>query len=200
MPPNVQTSSAPPVSSPPLFPVPSLKSRLSNRIRLRPSEPGRGTHLWFSMVDRLPGCQLQTPVETWRRSAVPEHGQHLSRCRCQSHRWYVCPDSRRLLYIKRLCPQTSYSTIWPAWTAALVLQDLVRSHSILTHRIWSHLQSPAFTHYNYPGTYQGSDFHYCGTPGNDITDWNDRSQVQNCELANLAECVPLRNRDCVVDS
>jgi glycosidase len=45
----------------------------------------------------------------------------------------------------------------------------------------------SFTHYNYPGIYQGQDFHHCGTPGDDITDWNDRSQVQNCELANLAD-------------
>jgi len=44
-----------------------------------------------------------------------------------------------------------------------------------------------FSHYNYPGIYQGQDFHYCGTSGNDIQQWDDRWQVQNCELANLAD-------------
>lgn len=90
--------------------------------------------------------------------------------------------------------QTSYSTIWPAPTPALVLQAPVRSHSVPNIFISSYLQSSAFTHYDYPGIYQGGDFHHCGTPGDDITDWNDRSQVQNCELANLAESVSLRNR------
>jgi len=44
-----------------------------------------------------------------------------------------------------------------------------------------------FTHYNYPGIYQGQDFHYCGTPGNDIQLWDNAWQVQNCELSNLAD-------------
>lgn len=50
-------------------------------------------------------------------------------------------------------------------------------------------RSTGFTHYNYPGIYQSQDFHYCGTPGDDIQDWSNRTQVQFCELANLAECV-----------
>lgn len=45
----------------------------------------------------------------------------------------------------------------------------------------------AFTHYNYPGTYSPQDFHHCGTPGDDIQDFSNPSQVQNCELSNLAE-------------
>jgi len=47
-----------------------------------------------------------------------------------------------------------------------------------------------FSHYDYPGIYQIQDFHHCGTSGDDIQDWGDRFQVQNCELSNLAECVP----------
>ncbi|KAG8911111.1 hypothetical protein FRC01_005921 [Tulasnella sp. 417] len=42
-------------------------------------------------------------------------------------------------------------------------------------------------HYDYPGIYDKNDFHYCGTPGNDIQVWDDRNQVQNCELVNLAD-------------
>ncbi|KAG8983121.1 hypothetical protein FRB90_006299 [Tulasnella sp. 427] len=45
----------------------------------------------------------------------------------------------------------------------------------------------SFTHYNYPGVYTTDDFHYCGTPGNDIQNWSDPTQVQTCELANLAD-------------
>ncbi|KAG6856815.1 hypothetical protein H0H87_000514, partial [Tephrocybe sp. NHM501043] len=45
-----------------------------------------------------------------------------------------------------------------------------------------------FTHYNYPGVYQTQDFHHCGlTSGDDIVDYTDRSQVQTCELVNLAD-------------
>lgn len=64
----------------------------------------------------------------------------------------------------------------------------------------------SFTHYNYPGIYQNQasedlilsfpteswsylpqDFHHCHEPGSDIGDYNDRMEVQSCELVNLAE-------------
>jgi 1,4-alpha-glucan branching enzyme len=46
----------------------------------------------------------------------------------------------------------------------------------------------SFTHYNYPGIYQTQDFHHCGRNGNDdIKNYNDRTEVQTCELDNLAE-------------
>ncbi|RDB27268.1 Alpha-amylase [Hypsizygus marmoreus] len=46
----------------------------------------------------------------------------------------------------------------------------------------------SFTHYNYPGIYRGQDFHHCGlTSGDDIVNFNDRVQVQTCELVNLAD-------------
>ncbi|WP_344634407.1 carbohydrate-binding module family 20 domain-containing protein [Kitasatospora cystarginea] len=41
-----------------------------------------------------------------------------------------------------------------------------------------------YTKYNYPGYYQDQDFHTCRQP---ITNYNDRSNVQNCELVNLAD-------------
>ncbi|KAG8691135.1 hypothetical protein FRC11_006555, partial [Ceratobasidium sp. 423] len=45
-----------------------------------------------------------------------------------------------------------------------------------------------FTHYNYPGIYDDRDFHHCGNPPNDdIADYNNRTQVQTCELLNLAD-------------
>ncbi|MGW7680944.1 alpha-amylase family glycosyl hydrolase [Kribbella sp. NPDC054772] len=46
----------------------------------------------------------------------------------------------------------------------------------------------AYSHYDYPGTYQVQDFHHCGRNGNDdIVNYNDRYEVQNCELVDLAD-------------
>ena len=45
-----------------------------------------------------------------------------------------------------------------------------------------------YTAYDYPGSYQWQDFHRCGRNGNDdIQNYNDRYEVQNCELDNLAD-------------
>ncbi|KAJ7743596.1 glycoside hydrolase family 13 protein [Mycena metata] len=45
-----------------------------------------------------------------------------------------------------------------------------------------------FTHYNYPGIYQTQDFHHCGLePGDDIVNYDNRLEVQTCELDNLAD-------------
>jgi len=46
----------------------------------------------------------------------------------------------------------------------------------------------SFTHYNYPGIYQTQDFHHCGLePGDDIVNYDNRVEVQTCELDNLAD-------------
>jgi alpha-amylase len=46
----------------------------------------------------------------------------------------------------------------------------------------------SFSQYNYPGIYQTQDFHHCGRNGNDdIVNYQDRYEVQNCELVNLAD-------------
>lgn len=46
----------------------------------------------------------------------------------------------------------------------------------------------SFTHYNYPGLYSPNDFHHCGRNGNDnIVDYSNRYEVQNCELVDLAD-------------
>ncbi|MFF9243414.1 carbohydrate-binding module family 20 domain-containing protein [Streptomyces sp. NPDC014776] len=42
----------------------------------------------------------------------------------------------------------------------------------------------AYTKYNYPGFYQDQDFHSCRTQ---ISNYGDRSNVQNCELVGLAD-------------
>ncbi|KAJ7615917.1 glycoside hydrolase [Roridomyces roridus] len=46
----------------------------------------------------------------------------------------------------------------------------------------------SFTHYVYPGIYQNQDFHHCGLePGDDIVNYDNRVEVQTCELDNLAD-------------
>lgn len=45
-----------------------------------------------------------------------------------------------------------------------------------------------FTQYNYPGLYEYDDFHHCNRNGNDdIKNYNDLYELQNCELVNLAD-------------
>ncbi|KIM89391.1 carbohydrate-binding module family 20 protein [Piloderma croceum F 1598] len=45
-----------------------------------------------------------------------------------------------------------------------------------------------YTHYVYPGTYEAQDFHYCGLePNNDIVDYENRLEVQTCQLVGLAD-------------
>ncbi|MBK9322716.1 MAG: alpha-amylase family protein [Bdellovibrionaceae bacterium] len=46
----------------------------------------------------------------------------------------------------------------------------------------------AFSHYQYPSLYSDWDFHHCGRNGNDdIANYGDLYEVQNCELVNLAD-------------
>lgn len=45
-----------------------------------------------------------------------------------------------------------------------------------------------FSEYSYPGLFNYRDFHHCGRNGNDnIVDYADLFEVQNCELVNLAD-------------
>jgi len=47
----------------------------------------------------------------------------------------------------------------------------------------------SYSHYSYPAVpYGNSDFHHCGRNGNDdIVNWGDRWEVQNCELVDLSD-------------
>jgi alpha-amylase len=44
----------------------------------------------------------------------------------------------------------------------------------------------SYQHYSYPGLYQNQDFHHCAGDG-DIHNYQDRFEVQNCELVDLAD-------------
>ncbi|EJD37603.1 alpha-amylase-domain-containing protein [Auricularia subglabra TFB-10046 SS5] len=46
----------------------------------------------------------------------------------------------------------------------------------------------SYEHYNYPGIYTTDSFHHCGlAPGDNIADYDNRQQVQTCQLVNLAD-------------
>ncbi|KAF9512542.1 glycoside hydrolase family 13 protein [Hydnum rufescens UP504] len=44
-----------------------------------------------------------------------------------------------------------------------------------------------FTHYDYPGIYDYNDFHHCGTPGDEIHNFQNETQLETCQLVNLAD-------------
>ncbi|KAL4256874.1 Alpha-amylase, partial [Pleurotus pulmonarius] len=69
---------------------------------------------------------------------------------------------------------------------------------VITDTLFNHMsavQGPstgtagsAFNKHDYPGLYSYNDFHHnCGTPNNIIVDFNNRYQLQNCELLGLAD-------------
>lgn len=68
-----------------------------------------------------------------------------------------------------------------------VLVDAVVNHmsAVGTGTGWA---GGTYTPYTYPGIYQSQDFHHCGRNGNDdIVNYHDRYEVQNCELVGLAD-------------
>ncbi len=82
--------------------------------------------------------------------------------------------------------QTMVNTCHAAGVKVIV--DAVVNHMANTDKSGPGWAGSAWTHYDYPGTYQTQDFHHCGRNGNDdIVNYNDRYEVQNCELANLAD-------------
>src|SRR2546430_1424130 len=69
-----------------------------------------------------------------------------------------------------------------------VIVDAVINHMTSQNSPGTGWAGSAYSHYDYPGTYQVQDFHHCGRNGNDdIVNYNDRYEVQNCELVNLAD-------------
>jgi alpha-amylase len=69
-----------------------------------------------------------------------------------------------------------------------VIVDAVINHMANEDKSGPGWAGQTWSHYDYPGTYQVQDFHHCGHNGNDdIVNYNDRYEVQNCELVNLAD-------------
>jgi alpha-amylase len=69
-----------------------------------------------------------------------------------------------------------------------VIVDAVVNHMANEEKSGPGWAGSTWSHYDYPGTYASWDFHHCGRNGNDdIVNYGDRYEVQNCELANLAD-------------
>jgi alpha-amylase len=69
-----------------------------------------------------------------------------------------------------------------------VIVDAVVNHMANEDKTGPGWAGSAWSHYTYPGIYQVQDFHHCGRNGNDdIRNYGDRYEVQNCELVNLAD-------------
>jgi alpha-amylase len=69
-----------------------------------------------------------------------------------------------------------------------VYADAVTNHMTRGDSTGPGSAGSSYTHYDYPGTYQVQDFHHCGRNGNDdIVNYSDRYEVQNCELDDLAD-------------
>ncbi|KDQ58058.1 carbohydrate-binding module family 20 protein [Jaapia argillacea MUCL 33604] len=68
---------------------------------------------------------------------------------------------------------------------------------VIADTIWNHMAGAnsgigvagsTFTHYNYPGIYDTTNFHHCGLePGDDIENYDNRVEVQTCQLVGLAD-------------
>ncbi len=69
-----------------------------------------------------------------------------------------------------------------------IFVDAVLNHMAGGASTGSGSAGSSYSHYNYPGVYQTQDFHHCGRNGNDdIANWTDRFEVQNCELVDLSD-------------
>ncbi|MEV6800591.1 alpha-amylase family protein [Micromonospora rifamycinica] len=69
-----------------------------------------------------------------------------------------------------------------------VIVDAVINHMSGQNNGGTGWAGSSYGHYDYPGIYQTQDFHHCGrNGGDDIANYQDRYEVQNCELVNLAD-------------
>ncbi|PRP89445.1 putative alpha-amylase [Planoprotostelium fungivorum] len=66
-----------------------------------------------------------------------------------------------------------------------ILVDAVMNH--MTGGSGTGVDGHGFTHYSYPGTYSNLDFHYCGSNGNNINNYKNKTEVWTCQLSGLAD-------------
>lgn len=69
-----------------------------------------------------------------------------------------------------------------------VVADAVVNHMTGQDDAGTGWAGSSYTHYGYPGIWSEDDFHHCGlTTNDDIGSYRDATQVQTCELVNLAD-------------
>ncbi|MGK4583652.1 carbohydrate-binding module family 20 domain-containing protein [Kitasatospora sp. HPMI-4] len=102
----------------------------------------------------------------------------------QGPQWWTSYQPVSYRIAGRLGDRTSFQNMVKTCHAAgvKVIADSVINH--MTAGSGTGTGGTVYTKYNYPGYYQDQDFHTCRQP---ITNYNDRSNVQNCELEGLAD-------------
>ncbi|MFB7663390.1 carbohydrate-binding module family 20 domain-containing protein [Kitasatospora sp. NPDC056138] len=102
----------------------------------------------------------------------------------QGPQWWTSYQPVSYQIAGRLGDRTSFRNMVSTCHAAgvKVIADSVINH--MSAGSGTGTGGTVYSKYNYPGYYQDQDFHTCRQP---ITNYNDRSNVQNCELVNLAD-------------
>ncbi|GLW72461.1 hypothetical protein Kpho02_47600 [Kitasatospora phosalacinea] len=102
----------------------------------------------------------------------------------QGAQWWTSYQPVSYKIAGRLGDRTSFQNMVNTCHAAgvKVIADSVVNH--MTAGSGTGTGGTAYTKYNYPGYYQDQDFHSCRQA---ISNYGDRSNVQNCELVNLAD-------------
>lgn len=102
----------------------------------------------------------------------------------QGSQWWTSYQPVSYKIAGRLGDRTTFKNMISTCHAAgvKVVVDTVINH--MTAGSGTGTGGTQYTKYNYPGVYADSDFHTCRT---NISNYQDRSNVQNCELSGLAD-------------
>ncbi|MFF5404698.1 alpha-amylase family protein [Streptomyces misionensis] len=102
----------------------------------------------------------------------------------QGSQWWTSYQPVSYKIAGRLGDRTTFKNMISTCHAAgvKVVVDTVVNH--MTSGSGTGTGGTQYTKYNYPGVYSDSDFHTCRTS---IDNYQDRSNVQNCELVGLAD-------------
>jgi alpha-amylase len=102
----------------------------------------------------------------------------------QGDQWWTSYQPVSYKLANRLGDETAFKTMVSTCHGAgvKVIADAVINH--MSAGSGTGTGGTNYTKYNYPGYYQDRDFHSCRTS---ITNYADRSNVQNCELVGLAD-------------
>ncbi len=102
----------------------------------------------------------------------------------QGAQWWTSYQPVSYQIAGRLGTEAQFSSMVSTCHAAgvKVVADAVINH--MTAGSGTGTAGTVYTKYTYPGTYQNQDFHSCRT---EVSNYADRSNVQNCELVGLAD-------------
>ncbi|MET9404029.1 alpha-amylase family glycosyl hydrolase, partial [Kitasatospora sp. NPDC002965] len=102
----------------------------------------------------------------------------------QGGQWWTSYQPVSYRIAGRLGDRTAFKNMIDTCHAAgvKVIADAVINH--MSAGAGTGTGGTAYGKYTYPGFYQDQDFHSCRTA---ISNYNDRSNVQNCELVNLSD-------------